>query len=74
MPGPLDDHRFRMLITAQSCMVIGNIEPYRTHQFPGIGEFLTALQAYLVRSFLDCDYAAPFFVVTPEGKLDNQMQ
>jgi hypothetical protein len=74
MSGPLDDHRFRMLITAQSCMVIANIEPDRTHQLPGIGEFLATLHADLVRSFLDCDYAAPFVVVTPEGKLDNQMQ
>jgi hypothetical protein len=52
-------------------MFIRNIEPDRTHQLPRVGEFVTTLEADLVRSFLDGDYAAQFVVVTPEGKLEN---
>jgi hypothetical protein len=35
---------------------------------------MAALQADLVRSFLDGDYAAQLVVVTPESELENPKQ
>lgn len=57
-----------------SCLVVRNIGPDRTHQLPGIRKFLATLQADLVRSSLDGNYAAQFVVVAPEGKLENPKQ
>jgi hypothetical protein len=46
----------------------------RTHQLPRVGKFLATLEADLVRSSLDGNYAAQFVMVTPEGKLENPKQ
>ena len=63
-----------MPLPAQSCIFICNIGPDRTHQLPRVWEFVTTLEADLVRSFLDRDNAAQFVVVTAEGKLVNPKQ
>jgi len=46
----------------------------RTHQLPRVGKFLATLEADLLRSSLDGNYAAQFVMVTPEGKLENPKQ